>query len=149
MTKVKPVVRELEHSDTYPENLIEQMKQLGVFGLAIPEPWGNSQVSAPCYALITEELARGWLGLSGIVGSHSVLCDVLVRFGTEEQKRRFLPDLATGERRGGICLSEPGAGTDLQSITTTASREGDQYRINGSKMWITNGRHGSTFLLLR
>ena len=143
-----PVASEMEHRNEYPHALVAQMKELGLFGLNIPEEYGGVGVDYTTFAMIFEELARGWLGLSGIVGSHSVLCDVLVRFGTEEQKRRFLPGLATGERRGGICLSEPDAGTDLQSITTTASRAGDHYRINGSKMWITNGRHGSTFLLL-
>jgi len=146
--EVVPVASEMEHRNEYPHALVAQMKELGLFGLNIPETYGGVGVDYTTFAMIFEELARGWLGLSGIVGSHSVLCDVLVRFGTEEQKRRFLPELATGERRGGICLSEPGAGTDLQSITTTASRAGDHYRINGSKMWITNGRHGSTFLLL-
>jgi alkylation response protein AidB-like acyl-CoA dehydrogenase len=98
--------------------------------------------------MIFEELSRGWLGLAGVIGTHSVLCDVLIRFGTEEQKRRFLPGLASGERRGGICLSEPNAGTDLQNISTVAVRDGDVYRISGSKMWVTNGRYGNTFLLL-
>jgi alkylation response protein AidB-like acyl-CoA dehydrogenase len=93
-------------------------------------------------------MARGWLGLAGVVGSHSVLCDVLVRFGTVEQKSRFLPGLAKGQPRGGICLTEPNAGTDLQNISTTAVRRDGVYRVNGSKMWITNGRHGTTFLLL-
>ncbi len=116
--EVVPVASELEHRNEYPHALVAQMKELGLFGLNIPEAYGGVGVDYTTFAMIFEELARGWLGLSGIVGSHSVLCDVLVRFGTEEQKRRFLPGLATGERRGGICLSEPGAGTDLQSITT-------------------------------
>src|SRR5439155_14236276 len=94
------------------------------------------------------EISRGWLGLAGVIGTHSVMCDVVVRFGTEEQKRHFLPGMASGEKRGGICLTESNAGTDLQNMSTTAKREGDVYRINGSKLWITNARHGSTFLLL-
>ena len=98
--------------------------------------------------MVFEELSKGWLGLAGVIGTHSVLCDVLVRFGTEEQKRSFLPGLASGERRGGICLSEPNAGTDLQNISTVAARQADGYRVNGSKMWITNARYGNTFLLL-
>jgi alkylation response protein AidB-like acyl-CoA dehydrogenase len=98
--------------------------------------------------MVFEELSKGWLGLAGVIGTHSVLCDVLLRFGTDQQKRRFLPGLASGERRGGICLSESNAGTDLQNISTTAARHGDSYRVNGSKMWITNARHGNTFLLL-
>src|SRR6185295_2775778 len=122
--------------------------KIGLFGLNTPEEFGGTEVDYVTFARIFTELARGWLGLAGIVGTHLVLCDVLVRYATAEQKRRFLPGLASGDRRGGICLSEPGAGTDLQNITTTATRDGDVYRINGSKMWVTNGRHGSTFLLL-
>ena len=146
--EVIPVASAMEHRDEYPHALVEQMRTLGLFGLNIPENLGGVEVDYVTFARIFAELARGWLGLAGIVGSHLVLCDVLVRFGTEDQKRRFLPGLATGERRGGICLSEPGAGTDLQSITTTATRSGNSYRVDGSKMWITNGRHGNTFLLL-
>jgi alkylation response protein AidB-like acyl-CoA dehydrogenase len=146
--EVIPVASDMEHRNEYPHALVAQMQELGLFGLNIPEDYGGIGVDYTTFAMIFEELARGWLGLSGIVGSHSVLSDVLVRFGTEEQKRRFLPGLASGERRGGICLSEPNAGTDLQNITTTASRQGDSYLIDGSKMWITNGRHGNTFLLL-
>jgi alkylation response protein AidB-like acyl-CoA dehydrogenase len=100
------------------------------------------------FALVFEELSRGWMALAGIIGSHLVLCDVLIRYGTPQQKREFLPRLARGEPRGGICLSEPNAGTDLQSITTVARRDGDVYRVTGSKMWVTNGRHGQLFLLL-
>jgi alkylation response protein AidB-like acyl-CoA dehydrogenase len=146
--EVIPVASAMEHRNEYPHALVAQMQELGLFGLNIPEDYGGIGVDYTTFAMIFEELARGWLGLSGIVGSHSVLSDVLVRFGTEEQKRRFLPGLASGERRGGICLSEPNAGTDLQNIATTASRQGDSYIIDGSKMWITNGRHGNTFLLL-
>src|SRR5579872_1950242 len=131
--EVVPVASALEHRNEYPHALVVQMQELGLFGLNIPEEYGGAGVDYTTFAMIFEELARGWLGLSGIVGSHSVLCDVLVRFGTEEQKRRFLPGLAAGERRGGICLSEPNAGTDLQSIKTTAARQGDTYRIDGSK----------------
>jgi alkylation response protein AidB-like acyl-CoA dehydrogenase len=105
-------------------------------------------VDATTFVRIFEELSRAWMGLAGVLGTHLVLCEVLARFGSEEQKRRFLPDLARGRRRGGICLSEPNAGTDLQAITTTARREAGVYRISGSKMWVTNGRHGDTFLLL-
>jgi alkylation response protein AidB-like acyl-CoA dehydrogenase len=146
--EVMPVASELERRNEYPHELVRQMKEMGLFGLNIPEPYGGTQVDATTFAMVFEEISRGWLGLAGIVGSHSVMCDVLTRFGTEEQKRRFLPDLATGERRGGICLTESNAGTDLQNINTTATRDGDVYRIHGSKMWITNARHGNTFLLL-
>jgi alkylation response protein AidB-like acyl-CoA dehydrogenase len=98
--------------------------------------------------MIFEEISRGWLGLAGVIGTHSVMCDVLVRFGAEEQKRRLLPAMASGEKRGGICLTESNAGTDLQNMSTTATREDGVYRVSGSKLWITNARHGSTFLLL-
>src|ERR1700687_3694429 len=124
------------------------MAGMGLFGLNVPEEYGGARVDSTTLAMVFEELSRGWLGLAGVIGTHSVLCDVLVRFGTEEQKRRFLPGLASGERRGGLCLSEANAGTDLQNISTVATRDGNGYRINGSKMWITNGRYGNTFLLL-
>jgi len=146
--EVIPVASAMEHRGEYPFELANQMAAMGLFGLNIPEEYGGTEVDYVTFARIFTELARGWLGLAGIIGPHLVLCDVLDTYGTEDQKRRFLPGLATGERRGGICLSEPGAGTDLQNITTTATRVGDVYRINGSKMWITNGRHGNTFLLL-
>ncbi|MEP7272087.1 MAG: acyl-CoA dehydrogenase family protein [Acidobacteriota bacterium] len=146
--EVIPVASRMEHADEYPFALVEQMKELGLFGLNVPEEFGGSAVSYTIFAMVFEELARGWLGLAGILGTHLVLCDVLTRFGTDEQQQRFLPMLADGTRRGAIALSEPNAGTDLQAITTTATREGDLYRVNGAKMWITNARHGDTFLLL-
>jgi alkylation response protein AidB-like acyl-CoA dehydrogenase len=146
--EVIPVASAMEHRGEYPHALADQMATLGLFGLNIPEEYGGTEVDYVTFARIFVELSRGWLGLAGIIGTHLVLCDVVVRFGTEDQKRRFLPGLATGERRGGICLSEPNAGTDLQNISTIAARDGDGYRVNGSKMWITNARHGNTFLLL-
>jgi alkylation response protein AidB-like acyl-CoA dehydrogenase len=146
--EVIPVASDLEHRNEYPHDLVRQMKEMGLFGLNIPEEYGGADVDNTTFAMVFEEISKGWLGLAGILGSNSVMCDVLVRFGTEEQKRRFLPEMATGERRGGICLTESNAGTDLQNIATTAVRDGGAYRINGSKMWITNARHGSTFLLL-
>jgi alkylation response protein AidB-like acyl-CoA dehydrogenase len=146
--EVIPVASAMEHRDEYPHALVETMKHLGLFGLNVPEEFGGSQLDDTAFALVFEELSRGWMGLAGIIGTHSVLCDVLVRFGTEDQQQRFLPRLAKGEVRGGICLSEPDAGTDLQAIRTTARRDGDTYRVNGSKMWVTNGRHGQIFLLL-
>jgi alkylation response protein AidB-like acyl-CoA dehydrogenase len=145
---VKPVASEMEHRGEYPHALVETMKELGLFGLNIPEEYGGTPVDYTTFAIVFEELSRGWMALAGIIGSHLVLCDVLVRYGTEDQKRRFLPRLAQGAPRGGICLSEPNAGTDLQSITTVAVRDGDTYRVTGSKMWVTNGRYGQMFLLL-
>ncbi|MGW9433857.1 acyl-CoA dehydrogenase family protein [Streptomyces decoyicus] len=122
--EVKPAVRELEHANTYPEALIEQMKQLGIFGLAIPDEYGGTPVSAPCYVLITEELARGWMSLAGAMGGHTVVAKLLLNFGTEEQKRRYLPRMATGETRATMALTEPGGGSDLQAIRTVARKDG-------------------------
>ena len=150
--KVRPVARDLEHENTYPEKLIDQMKQLGIFGLAIPEPYGDVQVSMPCYAMITEELARGWMSLAGAMGGHTVVAKLLVTFGTEEQKQRYLPRMATGELRATMALTEPGGGSDLQAMQTTATLAGDEdagrYTVNGSKMWITNARRSGLIALL-
>jgi len=145
---VKPVARELEHADTYPDKLIEQMKRLGIFGLAIPEPWGDAQVSTSCYALITEELARGWMSLAGAMGGHTVVAKLILAFGTQEQKRAYLPRMATGELRATMALTEPGGGSDLQALRTTARREAGAYVINGSKTWITNARRSGLIALL-
>jgi isovaleryl-CoA dehydrogenase len=160
--EVKPVVRDLEHANTYPEKLIGQMKELGVFGLAIPEPWGASAVSTPCYALVTEELARGWMTLAGAMGGHTVVAKLLLAFGTAEQQQRYLPRMATGELRAAMALTEPGGGSDLQNMTTTARRVqgdggggmgreaggGDSYVISGAKTWITNARRSGLIALL-
>jgi len=145
---VKPVVRELEHADAYPGKLIDQMKQLGIFGLAIPEPWGDIQVSTSCYALITEELARGWMSLAGAMGGHTVVAKLLLAFGTEQQRRDYLPRMATGELRATMALTEPGGGSDLQALRTTARRDGESYLVNGSKTWITNARRSGLVALL-
>ncbi|HKY05809.1 MAG TPA: acyl-CoA dehydrogenase family protein [Blastocatellia bacterium] len=146
--EVSPVASELEHQNRYPAEIVERMKEIGLFGANVPESYGGQDLSYTVYAMIFEEIARVWMGLAGVIGTHSVLCDVIARFGTERQKRRFLPELARGARRGGICLSEPDAGTDLQAIRTVAENRGDHYVVNGSKMWVTNGRYGDTFLLL-
>jgi len=146
--EVIPVASAMEHRDEYPDELVEMMKALGLFGLNVPEEYGGSDVDYTTFAIVFEELARGWMGLSGILGAHLVLCDVLVRYGTKAQKQQYLPQLAKGEPRGGICLSEPNAGTDLQAISTRARRDGEQYRVDGSKMWVTNGRRAQLFLLL-
>jgi alkylation response protein AidB-like acyl-CoA dehydrogenase len=149
---VKPVVRELESANTYPERLIEQMKQLGIFGLAIGQPWGETLVSTPCYALVTEELARGWMSLAGAMGGHTVVAKLLQMYGTQEQKDRYLPAMATGEIRATMALTEPGGGSDLQAMRTharlEATADGDQYVVNGSKTWITNARRSQLVALL-
>ncbi len=145
---VRPVVRQLEHDNVYPEALIEQMKTLGVFGLTVPPPFGESSVSTACYALVTEELARGWMSLAGAFGGHSVVCRVLAEFGTDEQKSRYLPRLATGEIRAAMALPESSGGSDLQAIGTTARRSGEHYIVNGSKIWISNARRAGLVALL-
>jgi alkylation response protein AidB-like acyl-CoA dehydrogenase len=145
---VKPVVRELEHANTYPDELIGQMKQLGIFGLAIPEPWGDAGVSTSCYALITEELARGWMSLAGAMGGHTVVAKLLLTYGTEDQKNTYLPRMATGELRATMALTEPGGGSDLQALRTTARHQGGSYLVNGSKTWITNARRSGLVALL-
>jgi alkylation response protein AidB-like acyl-CoA dehydrogenase len=146
--EVRPVVRELEHANTYPDRLIDQMKDFGIFGLAIDEPWGEVRVSTECYALVTEELARGWMSLAGAMGGHTVVAKLIQWFGTPEQQNRYLPRMATGAVRATMALTEPQGGSDLQSIRTTARREGDDYVINGSKMWITNARRSQLIGLL-
>ncbi len=145
---VKPVVRELEHANTYPEDLIDTMKEMGVFGLAIPEPYGVVQVSTTCYAMVTEELARGWMSLAGAMGGHTVVAKLILTFGTEQQRQRYLPRMATGELRATMALTEPGGGSDLQAIRTVARRDGDGYLVNGAKTWITNARRSELVALL-
>ncbi|MFF4361379.1 acyl-CoA dehydrogenase family protein [Streptomyces sp. NPDC001604] len=145
---VKPVVQQLEHADTYPEHLIERMKELGIYGLAVPEEYGGNPVSTPCFVLVTEELARGWMSLAGAMGGHTVVSRLLVLYGTQEQKQRYLPRLATGAVRATMALTEPGGGSDLQAMTTVARREGGEYVVNGAKTWITNSRRAGLIALL-
>jgi len=145
---VRPHVKPLEHADEYPEAMIEQMKALGIFGLAIPEPYGEAPVSTPCYVHVTEELARGWMSLAGAMGGHTVVAKLLLLFGTDEQKSRYLPKMATGEIRAAMALTEPGGGSDLQAIRTVARRDGDGYVVDGTKTWITNARRAQVIALL-
>ena len=147
--EVKPVAGELEHANTYPGKLIGQMKELGIFGLAIPEPWGEAAVTMPCYALVTAELARGWMSLAGAMGGHTVVAKLLLAFGTREQKDRYLPKMATGEIRATMALTEPGGGSDLQSVRTVGKKDSDGfYLISGAKTWITNARRSQLIALL-
>ena len=146
--QVRPVVRELEHANTYPAELIDTMKEIGVFGLSIPEPYGFGVVSMPCYVRVAEELARGWMSLAGAMGGHTVVAKLLVTFGTEEQKQHYLPRMATGELRATMALTEPGGGSDLQAIRTVARRDADHYVVNGSKTWISNARRSGLVALL-
>jgi hypothetical protein len=146
--EVRPVARELERSDAYPHKLIELMKQMGIFGLAIPEGLGGYQVSTSCYAAVTAELSRGWMSLAGAMGGHTVVAKLLVLFGTPVQQERYLRRMATGEIRATMALTEPGGGSDLQAMQTTARREGDRYVVNGAKTWITNAQRADLIALL-
>ncbi|WP_182379221.1 acyl-CoA dehydrogenase family protein [Nocardioides sp. WS12] len=145
---VRGKVAELEHANEYPEKWIEQMKQLGIFGLAIPEPYGDVAVSMPCYVEVTTEVARGWMSLAGAMGGHTVVSKLILQFGTEEQKQRYLPRMATGELRATMALTEPGGGSDLKAMKTVARLDGDEYVVNGSKTWITNARRSGLIALL-
>jgi alkylation response protein AidB-like acyl-CoA dehydrogenase len=145
---VKPAVRETEHANSYPEAWVEQMKRIGIYGLAIPESYGGSPVSMPCYVEVTQELSRGWMSLAGAMGGHTVVAKLLTLFGTEEQKQRYLPPMATGEMRATMALTEPAGGSDLQNMTTTAAIDGSDLVINGSKTWISNARRSGLIALL-
>ena len=147
--EVKPTVREREHANEYPEAWIEQMKRIGIYGLAIPEEFGGTPVSMPCYVLVTQELARGWMSLAGAMGGHTVVAKLLTLFGTAEQKRQYLPLMATGELRATMALTEPGGGSDLQNMSTTALPDGAEHLVvNGSKTWISNARRSGLIALL-
>ena len=145
---VKPTVREVEHANEYPEAWIEQMKRIGIYGLAIPESYGGSPVSTRCYVLVTQELSRGWMSLAGAMGGHTVVAKLLALFGTEEQKRTYLPPMAAGDLRATMALTEPGGGSDLQNMKTTALADGSELVINGSKTWISNARRSGLIALL-
>src|SRR5271163_3899535 len=147
--KVRTAVREVGSGKEYPEAWIDQMKRIGIYGLAVPGEYGGTPVSMPCYVLVTQELARGWMSLAGAMGGHTVVAKLLSLFGTEEQKRQYLPPMATGELRATMALTEPGGGSDLQNMSTTAVASGaDQLVINGSKTWISNARRSGLIALL-
>ena len=146
--EVEPVAAELDRDDRVPHDLIDQMKELGLFGITVPEEYGGLGLDYTTFASIFEELSMGLMSLSGAIGTHHILTYVLTHYGTEEQKQRFLPDLASGKKRGGLALTEPGGGTDVANLQTTAAKDGEEYIINGSKMFITNGRYGDMFCLL-
>ena len=146
--EVEPVAAELDREDRVPHDLIDQMKELGLFGITVPEEYGGLGLDYTTFASIFEELSMGLMSLSGAIGTHHILTYTLTHYGTEEQKQRFLPDLASGKKRGGLALTEPGGGTDVANLQTTATKDGEEYVINGSKMFITNGRYGDMFCLL-
>ncbi|MDJ1016744.1 MAG: acyl-CoA dehydrogenase family protein [Paracoccaceae bacterium] len=145
---VRPHVLKFDHADEYPHEMVEQMKELGLFGATIPEEYGGLGLSATTYAKIVEKIATDWMSLTGIFNSHLIMAACVTRMGTEVQKADLLPRFASGALRGGLALTEPDAGTDLQAIRTRAVRDGDEYVINGTKTWISNGIEGSCFALL-
>ena len=145
---VRPHVMELEHNDIWPADIVAKMAELGLFGAIIDEEYGGLGLSCSTYAKIVESVSRVWMSLAGIFNSHLIMASCVQRAGTKEQKRKWLPKFATGEIRGGIALTEPNCGTDLQAIRTRATREGDGYRIEGVKTWISNGIHGHCFAVM-
>jgi len=145
---VVPNVHKLEHDDIYPAEIVERMRELGLFGATIAEEYGGLGLTTTIYARIVERISRVWMSLAGIFNSHLIMAASVERFGTEAQKRHYLPRFASGELRGGVALTEPDCGTDLQAIRTVARRDGDEYRVNGTKTWISNGIHGQCFALL-
>ena len=146
--EIIPVAAEWEHSGRYPTEIVAHMREMGLFGITTPERYGGIALDMVSFALVYEEISRGWMGIAGILGSHNLACWTVARHGTEEQRERFLPNMASGEWRSGIGLTEPGAGSDLQGIRTTARRDGDVYVVNGTKMWITNARHAAVLPVL-
>ncbi|MBF6331161.1 acyl-CoA dehydrogenase family protein [Nocardia transvalensis] len=146
--RIVPVAARWEREDRYPTEIVEEMKRMGLFGLTVPGEYGGLEVDKVSFALVFEEISRGWMGVAGVLGSHSLSCWLLAHHGTEEQRRRYLPELATGARRTGIALTEPDAGSDLQGIRTRARRDGDVYIVSGTKTWITNARHADPLPVL-
>ncbi|MGH2775101.1 MAG: acyl-CoA dehydrogenase family protein [Actinomycetota bacterium] len=146
--EVVPVADEMEHRDEFPDAIVEQMKELGLFGLTVPEEYGGVGESLTTYALAVVELARGWMSLSGVLNTHFMGCYLINKFGTDEQRSKFLPKMATGEWRAALAMSEPEAGSDVQAIRTKATKDGNDYVVNGSKMWLTNGLRSSLVMTL-
>ena len=143
--EIIPVANELEHADEYPQDIVDGLKEMGVFGLMIPEEYGGLGESLLTYALVVEEIARGWMSVSGVINTHFIVAYMLMHHGTPEQKQKYLPRMATGEVRGAFSMSEPGCGSDVSAITSKAVKDGDEYVLNGQKMWLTNG--GSSTLV--
>jgi alkylation response protein AidB-like acyl-CoA dehydrogenase len=146
--EIIPVAHDLEHDDTYPDKIVAQMKQLGFFGFAVPEKYGGAGLDYATYAMVCEEIARGWMSITGIINTHFIVSFLIEKFGTDEQRQRFLPRMATGEFHGGFSMSEPNCGSDVQAIQTRAVLDGDVYVINGTKMWATNGAHSTVVATL-
>jgi alkylation response protein AidB-like acyl-CoA dehydrogenase len=146
--EVYPVAEEMEHRDEFPEKIVEQMKEMGLFGLTVPEEFGGAGMDLLTYALVVAELSRGWMSLSGVINTHFMGVYLLQKHGTDEQKQRWLPKMATGELRAALSMSEPGAGSDVQSIRCMATHQDDHYIVNGQKMWVTNGLRAGLVVLL-
>ncbi len=148
--QVIPIAEEHDHEDKFPDAVVEQMRELGLFGVTIPEEYGGMGLDLTTYTMIVEELSRGWISISGIVNTHFIGSYLLMKFGSDAQKEKFLPKMATGEIRAAFSLSEPGLGSDVQAISTRAKKDGEDWVINGQKMWVTNGlRSGVVFLLAK
>src|SRR5258705_6403620 len=143
-----PAAPALEHADRYPHEVVDRMKRLGLFGALVPTAYGGLGLDITTYARIIEELCRGFMSLAGVINSHTMAALIVLDHGTEEQRLRLLPRFASGQARGGLCLTEPHAGSDVQAIRTVARREGDRYLLSGSKMFVTKGREGNPFALL-
>ncbi|MHB8509696.1 MAG: acyl-CoA dehydrogenase family protein [Candidatus Dormibacteria bacterium] len=145
---IMPVQHQLEHDDIYPEEIVRKMKELGFFGLAIPEEFGGGGVDFRTYAMCIEEISRGWMSISGVINTHFIVAYLLITYGTDEQKQRFLPRMATGEFHAAFSMSEPNCGSDVQAIRTRAVKDGQDYVINGTKMWVTNGERSTVVATL-
>ncbi len=135
--EIMPVQHDLEHDDVYPEDIVKQMKQLGLFGLAIPEEYGGGGVNFKTYAMCIEEICRGWMSIAGVINTHFISAYMIAEFGSDEQKQRWLPKMATGEYHMAYSMSEPGAGSDVAGLSTSAVRDGDEWVVNGQKVWTT------------
>ena len=145
---VEPVANHYENEDIYPQDLVDKMAEMGLFGIMIPEEYGGLGLDYTTFALIFEELSKGWMSLTGPIGTHHILAYVISTYGTEEMKHRYLPKMAEGIIRGGLALTEPGGGSDMQNLQTSAVRDGEEYVINGNKMFISNGASGNAFAVL-
>src|SRR4051794_18478856 len=145
--EVVPQANELEHADAFPEQIVAQMREMGLFGLTIPETYGGLGLDLLTYIGVIEELSYGWMSLSGILNTHTMLATLLMHHGSDEQQQRWLPSMATGEKRGALSLSEPDAGSDTRSISCRAVRDGDEFVINGTKAWVTNGERAALVVL--
>src|SRR5947207_2773586 len=146
--QIIPQAEHYDHEDSFPEPIVEQMKELGLFGVTIPEEYGGMGLDLTTYAMIVEELSRGWISISGVVNTHFIGSYLLMKFGTDEQKETFLPKMATGEIRAAFSLSEPEVGSDVQGIKAVATKDGDAWVLNGQKMWVTNGLLSSVVFVL-